>query len=132
MNSNNLFSLLIIFNILSYITCYNNSHLKNVTADYLEKFSREEGYEGCYALYDSGANSTEICTQFKLEEPYLCCKVHYEIGDFKNDFCMPIANNEKSLKDVKNSFKNADEVDIDCYALFFKYNIYLLLILFIL
>ena len=130
MKSNNLFLLLIIFNILSYITCYNNSHLKNVTADYLEKFSREEGYEGCYALYDSGANSTEICTQFKLEEPYLCCKVHYEIGDFKNDFCMPIANNTKSLSDVKNAFRHAKNVEIDCNSLSFKIGFYLCLILF--
>ena len=132
MNRNILYTLIIIFNILSFIKCYNNSHLKNVTADDLEKYSREDGYAGCYALYDSGANSTEICTQFKLEPPYVCCRVHYRIGDFRNDFCMPISKNERSLKDVVNAFYNADDIDIDCYSLFFKYNFCFLLILFIL
>ena len=78
------------------------------------------------------ANSTEIFTQFKLEPPYACCKVHYEIGDFKNDFCMPISKNEKSLKDVVKAFRHAKNLDIDCYSLFLKYNFYFLLILFIL
>ena len=131
MNTNILFQLLIILNFIFLIISYNNSELKHVTADDLEHYSREDGYKGCYALYDSGANETEICTQFKLEEPYLCCKIHYKIGDFQNDFCMPVANNEKSLKDVKKSFKNADDIYIDCNSLYFKFHFYLSLIFFL-
>ena len=116
------FHLLILLNFIFLITSYNNTYLKNVTADDLEQYDRElDGYKGCYALYDSGANETETCTQFKLEVPYLCCKVHYKIGDFQNDFCMPISNNEKSISDVKKSFKHADEIEIDCN--FFYFNI---------
>ena len=121
--------LLIIFEYISLSICYNNSHLKNVTAKDLEKYDREKGYDGCYALYDSGANETETCTQFKLEDPYLCCKVHYEIGDFKNDFCMPIANNTKAIKDVINSFDNADVIEILCKSSFYNLSSYLLLLL---
>ena len=123
--------LLIIFEYISLSNCYNNSKLKNVTANDLKNYSRENGYEGCLALYDSGANETETCTQFKLEDPYICCKVHYKLGDFENDFCMPIANNKKAIKDVKTSFKNADEVEILCQSLFYKLSSYLLLLLLI-
>ena len=123
--------LLIIFQYISLSKCYNNSHLKNVTANDLKNYSRENGYDGCYALYDSGANETETCTQFKLEVPYICCKVHYEIGDFKNDFCMPIANNSKAISDVKSSFSNADDVEILCQSLLYKLSPYLLLLLII-
>ena len=123
--------LLIIFQYISLSKCYNNSHLKKVTANDLKNYSRENGYEGCYALYDSGANETETCTQFKLEVPYICCKVHYEIGDFKNDFCMPIANNSKAISDVKSSFSNADDVEILCQSLLYKLSPYLLLLLII-
>ncbi len=121
--------LLIILESISFLSCYNNSHLKNVTANDLVNYSRTDGYNGCYALYDSGANETETCTQFKLETPYVCCKVHYEIGDFKNDFCMPIANNSKAIKDVKNSFSNADDIEILCKSLFYNLKPYLLLLL---
>ena len=124
--------LLIIFEYISLSICYNNSLLKNVTANDLAKYDREKGYEGCYALYDSGANETETCTQFKLEDPYLCCKVHYEIGDFKNDFCMPIANNTKAIKDVINSFNNADEIEILCKSSLYNLSSYLLLLILIL
>ena len=101
---------------LSLINCYNNTFLKNVTADSIANYSRENGYEGCYALYDRGANDTETCTQFKLEYPYICCRVHYGLGGFSNDFCMPIANNEDAIGDVVSSFSNADELDIDCHS----------------
>ena len=123
--------LLIIFEYISLSNCYNNSKLKNVTANDLKNYSRENGYEGCLALYDSGANDTETCTQFKLEVPYICCKVHYKIGDFENDFCMPISNNSKAIKDVKKSFKNADEIEILCQSLFYNLSCYLLLLLLI-
>ncbi len=123
--------LLIIFEYISLSNCYNNSKLKNVTANDLKNYSRENGYEGCLALYDSGANDTETCTQFKLEVPYICCKVHYKIGDFENDFCMPISNNSKAIKDVKKSFKNADEIEILCQSLFYNLSSYLLLLLLI-
>ena len=123
--------LLIIFEYISLSNCYNNSKLKNVTANDLKNYSRENGYEGCLALYDSGANDTETCTQFKLEVPYICCKVHYKIGDFENDFCMPISNNSKAIKDVKKSFKNADEIEILCQSLFYNLRSYLLLLLLI-
>ena len=133
MNTYILYQLLILLNFLFLITCYNNTNLKRVTADDIEHFDREkDGYAGCNALYDSGANETETCTQFKLEIPYICCKVHYKIGEFTNDFCMPISNNEKSLSDVEKAFKNADEVYIDCYSLYFKFHFYLFLIFFIL
>ena len=127
-----IYSLIIILQLISFISSYNNSALKNVTANDLQNYSRTNGYEGCYALYDSGANETATCTQFKLETPYICCKVHYQIGDFKNDFCMPISNNEKALKDVVNSFDNADEIEIDCNSLPFEFSFSLFLILFIL
>ena len=123
--------LLIIFEYISLSNCYNNSKLKNVTANDLKNYSRENGYEGCLALYDSGANDTETCTQFKLEVPYICCKVHYKIGDFENDFCMPISNNTKAIKDVKKSFQNADEIEILCQSLFYNLSSYLLLLLLI-
>ena len=57
--------------IISFINCYNNTFMKNVTADSIANYSRENGYEGCLALYDRGANTTETCTQFKLEYPYI-------------------------------------------------------------
>ena len=128
MKSNGLM-LLIISELILYIACYNSSHLKNVTAIDLENYSRENGYNGCYALYDSGANNTETCTQFKLEYPYICCKVYYRIGDFSNSFCMPIANNEKAIGDVEDAFDNADDIDIACYSYPFKYSYYLFLVL---
>ena len=121
--------LLIIFEYISLSICYNNSFLKNVKANDLLKYDREKGYEGCYALYDSGANETETCTQFKLEVPYICCKVHYEIKEKKNDFCMPIANNTKAIKDVINSFDNADVIEILCKSSFYNLSSYLLLLL---
>ena len=116
---------------ISFIECYNNTNLKNITADDLYKYSKEDGYEGCYALYDSGADRTETCTQFKLEFPYICCKVHYTIGVYKNDFCMPIANNADAIGDVVKSFKNADEIDIDCHSNMIKFFINSILFLFI-
>ena len=118
--------------LICFINCYNNSYLKNITKAELDKYSREDGYAGCYALYDSGANDTETCTQFKLTYPYICCKVHYEVDDFKNYFCMPIPNNTKSLSDVKHSFKNAKNVQIDCNSMNNKLPFYILLILLIL
>ena len=130
--SSKLLFLLIAFECISFSNCYNNSFLKNVTANDLKNYSRENGYAGCYALYDSGANETETCTQFKLEIPYICCKVHYEIGDFKNDFCMPISNNSKAIKDVKKAFRNADEIEIDCKSSSYNLSSYLLLLLLIL
>ena len=117
---------------LSFIECYNNTLLVNVTAKSIEKYSKDDGYEGCYALYDNGANDTETCTQFHLEFPYLCCKVHYEIGEFKNDFCMPIADNTKALSDVEYAFRNADNVEIDCFSTIFGFSLKLFLIFFIL
>ena len=91
--------------------------MKNVTEKSIESYSREDGEKGCLALYDTGANSTETCTQFQLKSPYKCCYVYYEIGtDYKNSFCMPIANNEHSIGDVENAFKRADELIIDCGA----------------
>ena len=118
--------------LICFINCYNSSNLKNITKAELEKYSREDGYAGCYALYDSGANDTETCTQFKLVHPYICCKVHYEIEDFKNDFCMPVANNSKSIKDIKKAFKNAKNVQIECNSMNFKIPVYLFMILLIL
>ena len=106
--------------IISYINCYNNTFLSNVTADSIAHYSRENGYEGCVALYDRGANTTETCTQFKLEYPYTCCRVHYELEGYKNDFCMPIANNADAIGDVVDAFDNADEVDIDCHSFMMK------------
>ena len=129
MKSYIIIQLLIILEIISFSICYNNSDLKKVTANDL---IGKSGYEGCYALYDSGANETETCTQFKLENPYICCKVHFEIGDFHNDFCMPIANNTKALGDVEYAFRHASNVEIDCYSLIFKFSFYLVFILFIL
>ena len=121
------FLLFILFIITPQILCYNNTNLKNVTPEYLEQFDRvQDGYEGCWALYDSGVNSTEICTQFELEYPYRCCRVHYEVGGYKNDYCMPIAYNAEAIGDVVEAFNNADEVDIDCYSemiIFFKFYI---------
>ena len=116
--------------LISFINCYNSSFLKNITKADLERYSKDNGYEGCYALYDSGANDTETCTQFKLEYPYICCRVHYEIDDFKNDFCMPIANNTKSLSDVENAFQNAKNVEIDCNSTNLKIPFYLFVLLF--
>ena len=49
--------LILIINI-SFIKCYNNTELRYVTKDTIANYSREEGYEGCYALYDRGANDT--------------------------------------------------------------------------
>ena len=123
--------LILIINI-SFIKCYNNTELRYVTKDTIANYSREEGYEGCYALYDRGANDTETCTQFKLEYPYICCKVHYEVEGYKNDFRMPIANNPDSIGDVVSAFKNANNLDINCYSYmikFFKKSIFFLFIL---
>ena len=117
---------------ISLVDCYNNTNLKIVTKEYISRFSREDGYEGCYALYDSGANDTETCTQFQLEFPYICCRVHYELDGFKNDFCMPIANNPDAIGDVVKSFKNAEELDIDCHSNIIIFFIYSILFLFIL
>ena len=118
----------------SFIKCYNNTLLKHVTNDSLANYSREDGYEGCYALYDGGANDTETCTQFKLEFPYICCRVHYELEGYKNDFCMPIANNPDAIGDVVEAFDNADVLDINCHAFmmksFKKLFIFLIFILF--
>ena len=125
--------ILIYFSIIliCFINCYNNSHLRNITRDELEKYIKNnDSYGGCYALYDTGANDTETCTQFILSHPYICCKVHYEVDDFKNDFCMPIANNTKSLSDVKNAFRHAKNVEIDCNSLNYKIGFCLCLILF--
>ena len=132
MKSMNIVKIVMILNILSFAICYNSSKLKHVTAQSLANYSRENGYEGCYALYDNGANDTETCTQFHLEFPYLRCKVHYEIGDFKNDFCMPIANNTKALSDVEYAFRNAENVEIDCFSTIFGFSLKLFLIYFIL
>ena len=120
--------------IISYINCYNNTFLSNVTADSIASYSRENGYEGCVALYDKGANTTETCTQFKLEYPYTCCRVHYEVDGYSNDFCMPIANNADAIGDVVSSFDNADELDIDCNSYLIKLwkNLMLLLVIFLL
>ena len=118
--------------LICFINCYNNSYLRNTTKAELDKYSREDGYAGCYALYDSGANDTETCTQFKLEYPYICCRVHYEVDDYKNDFCMPIANNTKSLSDVENAFQNAKNVQIDCNSMNYKVPFYLFFLLYIL
>ena len=107
--------------LILFINCYNNTLLKNVTKDSIASYSREEGYQGCYALYDNGANDTETCTQFKLEHPYTCCRVHYELDGYKNDFCMPIANNADAIGDVESSFSNADELDIDCHSHVIKF-----------
>ena len=104
----------------SFIKCYNNTLLKGATKDSIANYSRDDGYEGCWALYDGGANDTETCTQFKLEVPYTCCRVHYELEGYKNDFCMPIANNADAIGDVVDAFDNADEVDIDCHSLMIK------------
>ena len=117
----------------SLINCYNNTLLKKVTKDDISGYHRENGYEGCYALYDSGANDTETCTQFKLEYPYTCCRVHYELDGYKNDFCMSIANNADAIGDVVDAFDNADELDIDCHSFMIKSFMKLLLfIIFIL
>ena len=115
--------------LISYINCYNYTLLKNVTADSIANYSRENGYAGCMALYDRGANTTETCTQFKLEHPYTCCRVHYEIDGFTNDFCMPIANNADAIGDVVSSFDNADELVVDCNSNIIKF--YKSLILFL-
>ena len=104
----------------SFIKCYNNTLLKGATKDSIAHFSRENGYDGCWALYDGGANDTETCTQFQLEVPYTCCRVHYELEGYKNDFCMPIANNADAIGDVVDAFDNADEVDIDCHSFMMK------------
>ena len=128
----NLKQIIILTICLSFIECYNNTLLVNVTANSIKKYSKDNGYEGCYALYDRGANSTETCTQFKLEFPYICCKVHYEVEGYKNDFCMPIANNPDSIGDVVSAFKNANNLDINCYSYmikFFKKSIFFLFIL---
>ena len=123
--------LILIINI-SFIKCYNNTELRYVTKDTIANYSREEGYEGCYALYDRGANSTETCTQFKLEFPYICCKVHYEVDGYKNDFCMPIANNADAIGDIVSSFGNADELEIDCQSKMIKFIKKSILMIFIL
>ena len=117
---------------LSFIECYNNTLLVNVTAKSIEKYSKDDGYEGCYALYDRGANKTETCTQFKLEYPYICCKVHYEVDGYKNDFCMPIANNPDAIGDIVSSFDNADELEIDCHSKMIKFIKHSILIIYIL
>ena len=104
----------------SFIKCYNNTELKGATKDSIADFDRENGYDGCWALYDGGANDTETCTQFQLEVPYTCCRVHYELEGYKNDFCMPIANNADAIGDVVDAFDNADEVDIDCHSFMMK------------
>ena len=122
----NKLKLLILFDFILNIACYNSSNLTNVKAIDLYNLT---GYDGCYALYDSGANNTETCTQFKLEYPYICCRVYYKIGDYTNSFCMPIANNEKAIGDVEDSFDNADEIDIACYSISLKFFNYLFLIL---
>ena len=118
----------------SFIKCYNNTLLKGATKDSIANYSRDDGYEGCWALYDGGANDTETCTQFKLEVPYTCCRVHYELEGYKNDFCMPIANNADAIGDVVDAFDNADEVDIDCHSFmmqsFGKLFLFLIFILF--
>ena len=121
-----------ILNLISFSICYNSSNLTHVTAAKLANYSRENGYEGCYALYDNGANETETCTQFKLEYPYICCKVHYEIGDYKYDFCMPIANNTKALKDVRYAFRNAKNLDISCFSAKIEFSLKVCLALLIL
>ena len=112
---------------------YNMTEIINITADDLLNLEPEQGEKGCYLLYDSGANTTEDCTQFILKQPFVCCKVHYEIDIFKNDFCMPVANNTKALEDVKHAFRNAKNVDIDCFSFYHKFTYVLLgLFLFIL
>ena len=107
--------------------------MKNVTADSLANYSRENGYEGCLALYDRGANTTETCTQFKLEYPYICCRIHYEIEGYKNDFCMPIANNAPAIGDVVSSFDNADILEIACNSNIIKLckNLILLVVIYL-
>ena len=123
---------LLILDFISFTNCYNSSSLKHVTEDSLKNYSKENGSEGCYALYDTGANYTETCTQFILDFPYICCKVHYEIGDFKNDFCMPIANNTKALSDVTYSFRHADKIEISCISKIINFSFILLSLFFIL
>ncbi len=111
---------------INLIFCYNNTDLKKTKDTDIASYSRDNGYDGCYALYDQGANSTEVCTQFKLKPPYTCCKVYYEVGtDFKNEFCMPIVNTKKGLKDVKYAFRNADELDIQCGYKFLSFSLFL-------
>ena len=68
------------------------------------------------------------------EFPYICCRVHYEIDGFTNDFCMPIANNAGAIGDVVSSFDNADELDIACNSYLIKLwkNLMLLLVIFLL
>ena len=125
-------NILLLLYFISLTNCYNSSFLKNVTEDSLKNYSREDGYDGCYALYDTGANETETCTQFKLEFPKICCKVHFEIGDFKNDFCMPIANNTKALSDVTYSFRHANKIEISCISKIINFSFILLSLFFIL
>ena len=130
----NFFFIFIIF-IMIYISnifCYNSTNLKNVSAEYIATFDKQNGYEGCYALYDSGATSTENCTQFELEYPYKCCKVHYSIGSYSNDYCMPIADNPDAIGDVVDAFENTDEIDIDCYSQMNIFFIKLFFLLFVL
>ena len=122
---------ILLFSLITFINTYNNTLLRNVTKD---SISTLEGYDGCYALYDRGANDTATCTQFVLDSPYICCRVHYEIDGYSNDFCMPIANNADAIGDVVSSFSNADDLDVDCRSnlinLDKKAIIFLLMILF--
>ena len=116
----------IFLHVISFIISYNNTYLKNVTADDIKGLT---GEEGCRALYDSGANTTETCTQFKLNNSYICCRISYTTINYKNDFCMPIMNNSKSIGDVKYAFRHADEVEIDCNAKNIDLSFYLFLII---
>ena len=126
-------NILLIFSffLISFINSYNNTLLKNVTKDSISNLT---GYDGCYALFDRGANDTATCTQFILDYPYICCRVHYELDGYSNDFCMPIANNEDSIGDVVSSFSNADSVDVDCHSNLINFDrtaiIFLLIIFF--
>ena len=119
MNTKFIITIISLLTLIKFSYCYNSSDMKNVTEKSLETYSREDGEKGCLALYDTGANSSEVCNQFILKDPYKCCYVYYEIGsDYKNSFCMPIVNNIKAIDDVKHAFRNADELEIDCGASF--------------
>ncbi len=100
--------------------------LKKVTENDIAKYDRENGEEGCYALYDSGANTTETCTQFKLKDPYICCQIFYKVGtDFENKFCLPIVNNIAALKDVEYAFRDASYIEINCGTKFINTHLFL-------
>lgn len=109
---------LIIFALIPVFLCYNNTLLQpdviKLTGD---------GDKDCKLYFDQVPDAN-TCLKLNLSEPHkTCCYVYYEVGEYKNSFCMPIVKESMSfINDIKYAFRRAKNLDIDCNVSYIKYN----------